>query len=157
MDEHLIIFSTEMVRAYMDKLKTQTRRVIKIQPEKETHSYQHTFHEMWKIGQSIYISGSTNKFEFHKAVKCPFGKIGDRLWVVATLIILFSWCSVIGVGGESVSGYILSGPGKILSKSFVPSSKTCLVSEGTPLVASMALIFISSAAIASNSMGSCAS
>ena len=62
MKERPIIFSTEMVRAILEGRKTQTRRVIKPQP------------------QSAML-------DFHKvnfAKYCPYGQVGDRLWVKET-------------------------------------------------------------------------
>ena len=54
MKERPILFSTEMVRAILDDRKTMTRRVVKPQPPED-----------W-------------------GVKCPYGKIGDVLWVRET-------------------------------------------------------------------------
>ena len=47
--------------------------------------------------------------------------------------------SVIGVGGTSVSGYILAAPGRGLEYFVVPSGSGSLVSSGTPTRASLAL------------------
>src|SRR5664280_2317369 len=55
------------------------------------------------------------------------------------------------IGGRSVSGYILSAPGRILSNPFVPSLSACLVSEGIPIAASLARIIISLIAVVESS------
>lgn len=55
-NEHPILFSGEMVRAILDGRKTQTRRIIKPQPEK--------------------ILPQEGWYEL-----CPYGKVSDRLWV----------------------------------------------------------------------------
>ena len=54
-------------------------------------------------------------------------------------------------GFESVSGYILSGPGRTLSKIFVPSGRDLRVSLGTPLKASSILSSIVSSAVVRSS------
>lgn len=68
MAEHPILFSTEMVRAILDSQKTQTRRVIKPQP-----NYQKRFGE----------SEAEIKVNIANRI-CPYGKVGDTLWVRET-------------------------------------------------------------------------
>lgn len=67
MKERPILFSGEMVRAILDGRKTMTRRVVKPQPEQDTDCPYH-------IGTGIE----------RKARTCPYGKLGDRLWVRET-------------------------------------------------------------------------
>lgn len=62
-----MIFNGEMVRAILDGRKTQTRRIIKPQPV------------MYEPGQSIHVSDMIND-----ALRCPFGAVGDRIWVRET-------------------------------------------------------------------------
>lgn len=85
MKEHGIIFNSEMVRAILDGRKTQTRRIIKAVPTT------HDFHgwimsstcakdegkACWAIGDSPLLKDPIRR-------NCPFGKIGDRLWVRET-------------------------------------------------------------------------
>jgi len=72
--ERPILFSGMMVRAILEGRKTQTRRVIKPQPQ--------TFG-----GVPIFISDSVEQNQFmteitgHAKPKCPYGQHGDRLWV----------------------------------------------------------------------------
>lgn len=83
MKERGIIFNSEMVRAILDGRKTQTRRIINPQPELTQKSG-----FKWKGG--LFGAGSddreTNRNFAHK--KCPFGKVGDRLWVRETFALL---------------------------------------------------------------------
>jgi hypothetical protein len=71
MSEKPVLFNGEMVRAILDGRKTQTRRVIKPQPENR------------------YIGGATWKdmdklFEQLIERDCPYGEPGDNLWVRET-------------------------------------------------------------------------
>lgn len=72
MKERGILFSDEMVRAILDGRKTQTRRVLRIQPP------DHVIRLRPFFGQEVrWIDFDGSNFE----VRCPFGKVGDRLWV----------------------------------------------------------------------------
>lgn len=62
-----MIFNGEMVRAILNGSKTQTRRIIKPQPV------------MYEPGQSIHVSDMIND-----ALRCPFGQVGNRIWVRET-------------------------------------------------------------------------
>ena len=72
--EHPILFGGEMVRAILEGLKTQTRRVIKPQPK-------HI--QMLSDGkiETSHDGGFDNDVQY---IKCPYGKPGDRLWVRET-------------------------------------------------------------------------
>jgi hypothetical protein len=74
-NEKPILFNTEMVKAVLDGKKTQTRRVIKFNKlsniKKGRLFYSKTFNS-WAIeGGEAHIT----------LVDCPYGKIGDQLWV----------------------------------------------------------------------------
>lgn len=82
-----ILFSAPMVRALMEEIKTQTRRIVKPQPPTGhsfagfTMSSTHTADE----GKATWGAGDTSVFlnSAHR-VRCPFGEPGDMLWVRET-------------------------------------------------------------------------
>ncbi|HAT4916106.1 TPA: morphogenetic protein [Serratia marcescens] len=80
MKEHPVIFNGEMVRAILDGRKTQTRRVIKNQrmgdswsvKPAESPRYERHSHDWWL---------PTGTKPYSALPVCPFGQVGDRLWV----------------------------------------------------------------------------
>jgi hypothetical protein len=76
MTERPIIFNSEMVKAILEGRKTQTRRPIRPQPP----------HWRWDHNEfderCINIASDDDKDGYY--VICPFGKVGDRLWVRET-------------------------------------------------------------------------
>lgn len=70
--ERPILFSAPMVRAILDGRKTQTRRVIKPQPDVVAYS---------EYNQMIGFNGKPLDFA---RLKCKLGRIGDTLWVRET-------------------------------------------------------------------------
>jgi len=82
MKERPILFSAPMVRALLDGSKTQTRRVVKPQPEWDGKWFQWGGHKPnSKYGACAGNSLSTT---FWMLDACPYGKPGDRLWVRET-------------------------------------------------------------------------
>ena len=71
MKERPIIFSTEMVRAILEGRKTQTRRVIKPQPYDAERAIKRAEEINNLIRRGAYV-------------RCPYGQVGDRLWVKET-------------------------------------------------------------------------
>ena len=84
--EHGIIFNGEMVRAILDRRKTQTRRVIKNQPFDRSWS-RHDHHIEIVSGRADEGDEIDGLHAYTKSsggvwsAKCPFGQVGDRLWV----------------------------------------------------------------------------
>ena len=72
-----ILFSTEMVQAILAGRKTQTRRVIKNQPELDTEKYGAA---TTKDGTQEWIIGNPESTTVD-VIKCPYGQVGDLLWV----------------------------------------------------------------------------
>lgn len=83
MTEHPILFSREMVRAILEGRKTQTRRVVKPQPTLDFHymSWLTSDTYEWTTGHPLNVKYPETQ---RHAVKCPYGKVGDRLWVRET-------------------------------------------------------------------------
>jgi len=87
MRERPIIFNADMVRAVLDGRKSQSRRIMRVQPDSAGF-------------ESRFIIDSTKRSEIGKwcwaepgvfvnplrsaLFSCPFGEIGDRLWVRET-------------------------------------------------------------------------
>lgn len=73
MKERPIIFNAEMVRAILDGRKTQTRRIVaNVQPDNCL-----TLRKPTKTKGGMH----THVIDAPKHDICPFGKVGDRLWV----------------------------------------------------------------------------
>ena len=82
MKERPILFSGEMVQAILDGRKTQTRRILKQRKQDvETSSYElmnsYEDNSYWAAcwGSDETPNGEETYF------RCPYGRIGDRLWV----------------------------------------------------------------------------
>ena len=72
MKETPIIMSGNHPRLILDLLKTQTRRVIKPQPELSAFDF------------APYLWKGTNYDHLMLESKCPYSQVGDRLWVKET-------------------------------------------------------------------------
>ncbi|UIZ56314.1 hypothetical protein LZP46_07705 [Acinetobacter sp. SCLZS86] len=97
MKERPILFSAPMVSAILEGRKTQTRRVINPQPEGTT--------------LKCFLNGEWLSKDFNGLalpqiedlpIHCPYGKIGDRLWVRET------W-STVNLYGEIALAYKADG------------------------------------------------
>ena len=69
MKERGMIFNAEMVRAILDGRKTQTRRTVKPQPDEDG---------LVKVINGPWVDTSERNY------RCPFGDVGDRIWVRET-------------------------------------------------------------------------
>lgn len=74
MKERPILFNAPMVRALLDGSKTQTRRVVKPQPD------------AWTGGTTLvkFTLDDEKLGRLGVAIPCPYGQPGDRLWVRET-------------------------------------------------------------------------
>lgn len=79
MKEKPILFSGPMVRAILDGSKTQTRRIIKGSPADVSPQVGKNDQPtgIWYVSEPIYP-------RVVKATNCPYGVVGDRLWVRET-------------------------------------------------------------------------
>jgi hypothetical protein len=78
MKERPILFSAPMVRAILDGSKTQTRRVVKHQPEYPIIIATDPHTNRYQIGEREPMTEAALLRE------CPYGQPGDRLWVRET-------------------------------------------------------------------------
>jgi hypothetical protein len=72
--ERPILFSSPMVLKLLDGSKTQTRRIVKPQPEQEGSI-------LWWKGLAYDLNKEPNWMEKRL---CPYGQVGDRLWCKET-------------------------------------------------------------------------
>ena len=83
MKERPILFSSSMVRAILNGSKSQTRRVIKPQPDESIQVGHYHPALVDKDGEQYpgdeVFGAYTEDGEY--AWKCPYGQVGDRLWV----------------------------------------------------------------------------
>ena len=78
MKERPILFKTEMVKAILEGRKTQTRRIVKPQPL--------CIHQRiaWNILTEEWCLYDEAQKEVLEKFECPYGKIGDHLYVKET-------------------------------------------------------------------------
>lgn len=93
-----ILFSTEMVKAILEGRKIMTRRKLKVQPEPPRGIYsdsdaipviQENGEDLllrfnWKTERSGKVYQDASFFE--SKFNCPYGKVGDVLWVRETFV-----------------------------------------------------------------------
>ncbi len=81
MKERPILFSGPMIRALLAGRKTQTRRVLKVQPKARPFQVQGDASGDWFTANPAYPRhGAMMNGRWH----CPYGQTGDRLWVRET-------------------------------------------------------------------------
>jgi hypothetical protein len=82
-----ILYSTPMVKSLSKFIKTVTRRIIKPQPTALFLKHRNNF-----TGE-VSIAFATNKTLNH-TIYCPYGKIGDILWVKETFYAYGHWTTI---------------------------------------------------------------
>jgi len=88
MKERPILMSAPMVRAILDDRKTKTRRILKPQPDSQSTEI---INRRWDkkhdwIARFEYRH-DPGKYEATNLYACPYGSIGDRLWVRETFCV----------------------------------------------------------------------
>ncbi|MCY0612368.1 hypothetical protein [Klebsiella pneumoniae] len=91
MTERGMIFNAEMVRAILDGRKTQTRRIMKVQPKPSKSRPGDFWFSSKKLESMVHVSdlapGNSPIANYHLFIQehcCPFGAVGDRIWVRET-------------------------------------------------------------------------
>ncbi|HFK7184592.1 TPA: hypothetical protein ACG0BA_000180 [Serratia odorifera] len=84
MKERPVIFNGEMVRAILDGRKTQTRRVMAVQPESNQFGLLRISDSTKRSDIGKYHWAESNATGTHQRsalFSCQFGQVGDLLWV----------------------------------------------------------------------------
>lgn len=87
MNEKPILFNAEMVNAILSGRKTQTRRIMKVQPEPSKSRSGDYWFPCNKMQSMVHVSdllpGNPYMPDAHEffSTCCPLGGIGDQLWV----------------------------------------------------------------------------
>lgn len=109
MRERPILFNADMVRAVLNGSKTQTRRIMKVQPSADfspmNMEFETDFTARWYTPSVVDKQGylqPAKKQVFGVAIEdegytCPFGAVGDRLWVRET------WRGVVAINAPEAS------------------------------------------------------
>lgn len=87
MKERGMIFNGEMVRAILDGRKTQTRRIMKVQPESSEFGLRYIAESSLAKEVGMYfwsLSDACGMKARSKPFACPFGTVGDKIWVRET-------------------------------------------------------------------------
>ena len=102
MKERPILFNALMVKAILEGRKTQTRKVLSFEHPVVTGFTPNGEHGYWKgtAKNEAVIQQYITSFPF--TIKCPFGVVGDRLWVRET------W-STVNLYGEIALAYKADG------------------------------------------------
>ena len=101
MKERPILFSSPMVRAILDGRKTQTRRVVKPQPESG-----HDGEPYWHVGgyRAWQFRGIADPLRMgtNNPLVCPYGQPGDRLWVRETMDVSYQGSAYYAADGAQI-------------------------------------------------------
>ncbi|EAN0642063.1 hypothetical protein ID436_004132 [Salmonella enterica] len=87
MKERGMIFNAEMVRAILDGKKTQTRRIMAIQPEHSELGLRRVIDSKngRDNGKYFWSQSDARGLKMRsKVFGCPYGEVGDRIWVRET-------------------------------------------------------------------------
>lgn len=82
-----MIFNAEMVRAILDGRKTQTRRIMKVQPDTPEFGVRRIIESSIskEIGMYFWSQEDARGIKSRsKQFSCPYGDVGDHIWVRET-------------------------------------------------------------------------
>ncbi|HFS7532096.1 TPA: hypothetical protein ACH1O6_004243 [Enterobacter hormaechei] len=85
--ERGMIFNSDMVRAILDGRKTQTRRIMKVQPDTPEFGLRRIIESSTanEIGMYFWSQEDARGIKARsKQFSCPYGDVGDRIWVRET-------------------------------------------------------------------------
>lgn len=99
--DHPIIFSTPMVQAILADRKTQTRRIVKPQPDNSGLWNDDLFPRSIQSDLTGW-NGTVDDTGESKQFKCPYGDIGHKLWVRETFEVYVN-----NNGGEDLTTFKL--------------------------------------------------
>jgi len=127
--ERPIIFSAEMVNAILSDQKTQTRREVKFNEPAGVEPLPHV--EYARDGMPIWWSNPpTNDIRqsdyYDTGYPCPYGKVGDKLWVRESFAILSFGGSVAHIR------YAADGATRVVGDSKLPSRCRSVPSKNMP-------------------------
>ena len=91
MRERGILFNDAMVRAILEGRKTQTRRIMKVQPESAQYGLAKVTSSTMKgdVGKYQWAESNATGLKARSGLfRCPFGEVGDRLYVRETFAVL---------------------------------------------------------------------
>lgn len=106
-----MIFNGEMVRALLDGRKTQTRRIMKVQPDTPEFGLRRIIESSIanEIGMYFWSQDDARGIKARsKPFSCPYGGVGDRIWVRET------WAEA-GAGAPDLKLYRANYPAHVPS------------------------------------------
>ncbi|SPX62912.1 Uncharacterised protein [Leclercia adecarboxylata] len=106
-----MIFNAEMVRALLDGRKTQTRRIMKVQPDTPEFGLRRIIESSIanEIGMYFWSQDDARGIKARsKPFSCPYGGVGDRIWVRET------WAEA-GAGAPDLKLYRANYPAHVPS------------------------------------------
>ncbi|PHH04072.1 hypothetical protein [Leclercia adecarboxylata] len=109
--ERGMIFNAEMVRALLDGRKTQTRRIMKVQPDTPEFGLRRIIESSIanEIGMYFWSQDDARGIKARsKPFSCPYGGVGDRIWVRET------WAEA-GAGAPDLKLYRANYPAHVPS------------------------------------------
>lgn len=132
--ERPILFSGEMVRAILDGRKVQTRRVVKPKcgcPDFYLFKEGETYPYYFRRADAVWDSFKT--IEELAKKHCPYGSVGDRLWVRETHLLYEKICFYRATDGGDIpdSLYQFQNPLKWKPSIFMPRSHSRILLEIT--------------------------